>query len=493
MATYKQDTIQALKNLGGEAHLSKITNEVAKLRKGNLNASWQDTVREVLYENTQDSKYGRGKYGSGENIFYSVEGKGKGVWGLRNYKNKLSLSDTIKKISNGWLEYRDHCKSTSKSGSSLRIVKQDHEIYDFVKTQWPLAASSHINLSKYKVDSSLGLGNLSAAPWLAVMDKSITESATEGFYVVYLFSRSAKKLYLSIGIGATQFQEIYGMTNLCLDKIQVATTQFKNLFKKYEPSNSLNSIDLLEDELNFEEPLKGSGRNLVSCYEKGTSFSKEYKIDEINDKILIKDLKEYINIYENIINDPNAENLDIIAETTIDQKSETKKVVSTNYDIPIFTPRDKKNKRDKKISTVVLSKKKRRTQQSKKIGLAGEMYVYQYEYDKLKKLNKDDLANKIIKHFEIYEYPGWDITSFDKDGNKIFIEVKSTKGTSINQIEITSNEWDAAIKKKDNYYIYLVNNALNDKVKIFEKINNPAKLVDDKKIEISTSVFELKF
>ena len=121
------------------------------------------------------------------------------------------------------------------------------------------------------------------------------------------------------------------------------------------------------------------------------------------------------------------------------------------------------------------------------------MYVYQYEYDKLKKLNKDDLANKIIKHFEIYEYPGWDITSFDKDGNKIFIEVKSTKGTSINQIEITSNEWDAAIKKKDNYYIYLVNNALNDKVKIFEKINNPAKLVDDKKIEISTSVFELKF
>ena len=83
MATYKEDTILALKNLGGAAHLSKIMNEVSKLREGNLNASWQDTVREVLYENSQDSKYGRGKYGSGENIFYSVEGKGKGVWGLR--------------------------------------------------------------------------------------------------------------------------------------------------------------------------------------------------------------------------------------------------------------------------------------------------------------------------------------------------------------------------------------------------------------------------
>ena len=163
--------------------------------------------------------------------------------------------------------------------------------------------------------------NISAAPWLTIMDKSITESATEGFYVVYLFSRSAKKLYLSIGIGAVQFQEIYGITNLCLDKIKVASTHFKNLFKKYEPANTLDTINILEDELDFEEPIKGTARNLVSGYEKGTNFSKEYNIDEISDGILIKDLKEYINLYSNIVNDPNAENLDIIAETTIDEKN----------------------------------------------------------------------------------------------------------------------------------------------------------------------------
>ena len=37
MATWKEDTIQALKNLGGVAHLSKIHKEVKKLRKGKLN------------------------------------------------------------------------------------------------------------------------------------------------------------------------------------------------------------------------------------------------------------------------------------------------------------------------------------------------------------------------------------------------------------------------------------------------------------------------
>ena len=493
MATWREDTIQALKNLGGVAHLSEIHKEVARLRKGKLNNTWTQTIQRELETYSSDSDVWKTKLAGKEDLFYMAEGKGKGVWGLRNYQNESSLSEIIKKISNGWLEYRDHCKSTAKNGASIRIVKQDHFMYDLVKTDWARFISKNVNLKKYTVESSVGQGNISAAPWLTVMDKSITESATEGFYVVYLFSRSAKKLYLSIGIGATQFQEIYGLTKLCLDKIQTANSQFKNLFKKYEPPNTINSINLLEDDLDFEEPIKGSARNLVSCYEKGTNFSKEYNIDQLDEEILIKDLEEYINIYANIVNDPNAESLDIIAETTIDEKIETKKEISTDYDIPIFSPRDNKNKKPRKISTVVLSKKKRRTQQSKKIGLAGENHVYKYEYDKLIKLNKKDLADKIIKHFEIYEYPGWDITSYDKEGNEIFIEVKSTKGTSINQIEITSNEWDAAIKQKQDYNIYLVNNALNDKIKIFEKINNPAKLVEDKKIEISTSVFELKF
>ena len=139
-----------------------------------------------------------------------------------------SWNEIIKNISKDWINYRKHCESTSKSGAKIRIVKQDHDIYNLVRTQWLEAISKNINLNKYTVESSVGLGNISAAPWLTIMDKSITESATEGFYVVYLFSRSAKKLYLSIGIGATQFQEIYGITNECLDKISIARNQFQN-------------------------------------------------------------------------------------------------------------------------------------------------------------------------------------------------------------------------------------------------------------------------
>ena len=220
MATYKADIIQALKNLGGSAHLKQIHKEVARLRKGKLKKTWKYSIQENLQRHSSDSIYGRGKYGSGDDIFYMVEGKRKGIWGLRemsenikNYKSSVSLSDIIKKISKDWINYRKASEGVNKVGSKIKRVNQNHPMYDLVINQWSDKISENVNLKKYKVESKLGDGQLSAGPWLAIMDRSLTETATEEFYVVYLFSRSAQKLYLSIGIGATQFQEIYGMTN----------------------------------------------------------------------------------------------------------------------------------------------------------------------------------------------------------------------------------------------------------------------------------------
>ena len=80
MPTWREDTIQALKNLGGVAHLSEIHKEVEKLRKGKLNNTWTQTVQRELETYSSDSQ----AYGGGKDIFYMAEGKGKGVWGLRN-------------------------------------------------------------------------------------------------------------------------------------------------------------------------------------------------------------------------------------------------------------------------------------------------------------------------------------------------------------------------------------------------------------------------
>ena len=45
----------------------------------------------------------------------------------------MSLSKILKEISDNWIDYRNHCKDISKTGSEIRKVKQDHKIFDLVK------------------------------------------------------------------------------------------------------------------------------------------------------------------------------------------------------------------------------------------------------------------------------------------------------------------------------------------------------------------------
>ena len=84
MATWKEDIIKALENLGGVAHLSKIYKEVERIREGNLNPTWDRTIQRELETNSSDSEAFK-KDRKGDDLFYMAEGKGKGVWGLRNF------------------------------------------------------------------------------------------------------------------------------------------------------------------------------------------------------------------------------------------------------------------------------------------------------------------------------------------------------------------------------------------------------------------------
>ena len=82
MSTWLDDVQTALKNLGGEAHLSKIFDEVKRIRK-NLNPSWTRTIQKELERHSSDSSVWNSKYRGKEDLFYSAKGIGGGFWGLR--------------------------------------------------------------------------------------------------------------------------------------------------------------------------------------------------------------------------------------------------------------------------------------------------------------------------------------------------------------------------------------------------------------------------
>ena len=93
--------------------------------------------------------------------------------------------------------------------------------------------------------------------------------------------------------------------------------------------------------------------------------------------------------------------------------------------------------------------------ENKRLGDLGELWVMKYEREKLKRANKHNLIDK-VKHTAKDEGDGtgFDIQSFDNSGNKIFIEVKTTKGNKNSTFFITRNELERSKIEKENYYLY---------------------------------------
>lgn len=76
--TILEATIQTLKNLGGYAHYSDIYAEYENVVGHSISKNQQAGIRACIEKNSSDSDVFMGN-----DIFYSVEGKGKGIWGIR--------------------------------------------------------------------------------------------------------------------------------------------------------------------------------------------------------------------------------------------------------------------------------------------------------------------------------------------------------------------------------------------------------------------------
>jgi len=72
--------VDAITRLGGEAHYEDLYREIKSRHASQLTKEWEATVRRTIETHSSDSDNFTGK-----DVFYSVEGKGRGVWGLRNF------------------------------------------------------------------------------------------------------------------------------------------------------------------------------------------------------------------------------------------------------------------------------------------------------------------------------------------------------------------------------------------------------------------------
>lgn len=85
MATWVEDIVRALRNLGGQATLNQIYDEVKRIRTEPLPANYQASIRERIEAHSSDSANFKGK-----DLFRKVD---KGVWALR--KQAVALDDFV--------------------------------------------------------------------------------------------------------------------------------------------------------------------------------------------------------------------------------------------------------------------------------------------------------------------------------------------------------------------------------------------------------------
>lgn len=145
-----------------------------------------------------------------------------------------------------------------------------------------------LNKSTYTVTGSVGQGQWAEIPWVSVFLNDITSTATNGYYIVYLFRSDMSGVYLSLNQGWTYFKNKYGTSNAKQKIIETSKIVRNHLFPLPDKFN-LYTIDLL-----VSGPL-GKGYELghiCGCYYDAINLP--------NTKKLITDLKDLLYEYEKV-------------------------------------------------------------------------------------------------------------------------------------------------------------------------------------------------
>ena len=385
------------------------------------------------------------------------------------------FSTSIYEVARSWESYRAG-KTTNK----------EHPMHKLVVDEIPEVLESWTSSSaKYKFVGSDGQGNILRTPWFATLNLEVTDSATKGYYLVYLISADLNRLVLAIGFGAYQFEKQYGRGKKFFDALGTAVENMKI------NSAHLVSKSLLETKARTNiEPvlLDESGDYHLRAYEKCSIYSLSYDINNLpSEEELRRDYLEYVNLYDSMSESLLLADVDSYVYESIDEQE-----IKSEVQLAVFEPRVfKKRKSDSSGNSNTGSR--RYSKKSDKVGKLGEEIVFEFEKNKLVKENRQDLADRVNWHRDDAgnRTPGWDITSFNKDGQEIYIEVKASEGQKISDVELTINEWIQAEKniESNQYKVYLVSDVFSNP--IIEVIENPALMVKKEQLTLNVARYQL--
>ena len=167
----------------------------------------------------------------------------------------------------------------------------ENPLADYIRRDLPRAVEAALNLTgRYVIEGSPGRGVWAGVPWVAVFDRFVTESAQDGYYLVYLLKEDSSGIYLSLNQGVTSIHQQYGSATK--DALRTRAADFASRLGKSIDGLLVGAIDLAVS----------SSTSLGALYESGAICSIFYPSDAIpTDLKLVDDLNRFAELYLSLV------------------------------------------------------------------------------------------------------------------------------------------------------------------------------------------------
>ena len=164
-------------------------------------------------------------------------------------------------------------------------------VAEFIRKDLPQILNEALEPNaRYVMHGSAGQGTWAKAPWAAIYDRFVTESAQDGYYVVYLVREDFAGVHLSLNQGVTSARKQYGAE--AKPALRVRAADFLARL------GSLTS-GLASGELNLAS---GGPAHLSAYYEAGNICSVYYPRESLpTDEELRRDLQRFIGLYFTLV------------------------------------------------------------------------------------------------------------------------------------------------------------------------------------------------
>jgi 5-methylcytosine-specific restriction protein A len=86
----------------------------------------------------------------------------------------------------------------------------NHPVAQRIRGTWRDSVRDLLADDSYRVYASAGNTQWADSVWLGIFDRTVTESAQRGFYVVYLVARGGERIFLSLNQGTTEIYDRVG-------------------------------------------------------------------------------------------------------------------------------------------------------------------------------------------------------------------------------------------------------------------------------------------